>query len=285
MDACQSAGSLMTDLDARPAEPAPFAPEARGAAAKDGLALSLQDLSGLQAAHGAVAQTLERIAHLALRAVPAADGAGLSLLETDRPMTLVATDELVQKVNRMQHMLHEGPSLSAVSSAGPVISGNLGGAAQWPRFGPRAGRLGLHSALSLPLVLNSDLVGALTFYAHAKDGFDVRAAAVGEAFAGPAAVSVSNAQRLAQSERLVEQLQQALTSRAQIDQAVGLLMGRTGADAPAAFERLRRMSQARSVKVAALAAELLEEAVGTARARRPSGPAAAGGPSQPESAR
>jgi AmiR/NasT family two-component response regulator len=77
--------------------------------------------------------------------------------------------------------------------------------------------------------------------------------------------------RLAEAERVIGQLRQALTSRAEIDQAIGVVMGRTGLGAPDAFDRLKALSQARSMKVAAVARELLTEAV------QRTGPAAAGG--------
>lgn len=45
-------------------------------------------------------------------------------------------------------------------------SGSLGGEQRWPHFGPRAAQLGVHSALSLPLLLPGAVVGVLNVYAH-----------------------------------------------------------------------------------------------------------------------
>jgi len=36
------------------------------------------------------------------------------------------------------------------------------------------GRLGVHSALSLPLLLSDQVIGAINAYAHGKDVFDER---------------------------------------------------------------------------------------------------------------
>jgi AmiR/NasT family two-component response regulator len=90
---------------------------------------------------------------------------------------------------------------------------------------------------------------------------------MGEAFAPHAAVSVHNAQMLAQAERVVTQLHEALTSRAEIDQAIGVLMSRSGGTAAEAFAALRTMSQSRSVKLAEVAHEVVGEAIRRARAR------------------
>jgi len=180
----------------------------------------------------------------------------------------VATSEFVTEIDDIQYGLGEGPCVSAVAQGRTFISGNLGGEPQWPHFGPRVGRLGVHSALSLslPLVLPGQVLGALNVYAHGRDIFE-HAAAMGEAFSPQAAVSAHNAQLLDQAERLVAQLRQALTSRSEIDQALGVVMSRTGATAQEAFDKFRALSQTRSVKLAEVAHDVLGEAVRRARAR------------------
>jgi len=233
----------------------------------DELAASLTGLSGLLSGHRSLEQGLVRVAEFAVRAIPGAEGAGLTLLEADRPQTVVATDDFVTAVDDIQYGLGEGPCVSAVAQRRTFISGNLGGEPQWPHFGPRVGRLGVHSALSLPLLLPGQVLGALNVYAHGRDVFDEHAVAMGEAFSPQAAVSVHNAQLLDQAQRLVVQLQQALTSRSEIDQALGVVMSRTGATAQEAFDKFRALSQTRSVKLTEVAHEVLGDAVRRARAR------------------
>jgi len=247
----------------------------------DELAGGLAGLAGLVSGQGALEATLVHIAEFAVQAISGAEGAGLTLLEADRAQTVVATADFVRAVDAIQYGIDEGPCVSAVAERRAFSSSNLGGEAMWPRFGPRVGRLGVHSALSLPLLLPDRVIGALNVYAHPRDAFDSHAVELGEAFAVPAAVSVANAQVLAQAERLVGQLREALTSRAVIDQALGVVMSRTGVSAPEAFERLRALSQSRSVRLAEVARELLAEAVRRGRARHradaPDGPGAGPG--------
>jgi GAF domain-containing protein len=238
---------------------------------EDVLAGSLAGLSSLLSGHRALEETLVRVAGFAVQAIPGADGAGLTLLEDDRPQTVVATADFVREIDDVQYRLNEGPCVSAVAERRTFTSGNLGGEAQWPRFGPRVGRLAVHSALSLPLLLPNRVVGALNVYAHGRDVFEPSAIRIGELFAPHAAVSVFNAQMLAQAERLVAQLQEALTSRAEIDQAMGVLMSRTGGTPADAFDSLRTMSQSRSVKLTDVAREVVGEATRRARARHTQG--------------
>ena len=103
--------------------------------------------------------------------------------------------------------LNEGPCITAALERRTARSGSLGEEKMWPRFGPRVGRLGVHSALPLPLLLPDRVVGAINVYAHGKDVFDEHAAELGELFAKPAAVAVHNVQILAQALTLSAQLQ------------------------------------------------------------------------------
>jgi len=95
----------------------------------------------------------------------------------------------------------------------------------------------------VPLRTPGGVLGAMNVYAHAHDAFDAHAEEVGEMFAVPAAISVLNAQILAQSQRLTTQLQAALQSRPIIDQAIGILRSRNGDTAQEAFDTLRKLSQ------------------------------------------
>jgi GAF domain-containing protein len=229
--------------------------------------VSLAGLSRLLTGHRPLRQTLVLIAEFAVQAIPGADGAGLTMLEDNRTQTVVASAEFVHAVDDVQYRLGEGPCLLAVETGQTQTSGSLGGDPRWRRFGPRVGRMGVHSVLSLPLLLPEQVVGAMNVYAHAKNAFGDDAVRIGELFAVPAAVSVHNAQVLAQSQRLAEQLGEALTSRAVIDQALGIVMSRTGANPEEAFDRLRAMSQSQHVKLSEVARLLVDESVRSARGR------------------
>jgi GAF domain-containing protein len=234
---------------------------------EDDLGLGLTGLSRLLTGHRPLRETLILIAEFAVQAIPGADGAGLTMLEDRRAQTVVASVEFVRAVDDVQYGLGEGPCLLAVETGRTQTSGSLGGDPRWPRFGPRVGRMGVHSVLSLPLLLPEQVVGAMNVYAHPRNAFGDDAVRIGEQFALPAAVSVHNAQVLAQSQRLADQLGEALTSRAIIDQAIGIIRSRTGASPEEAFDRLRAMSQSQHVKLAEVARLLLDESVRSARAR------------------
>ncbi|QCH22589.1 GAF and ANTAR domain-containing protein [Mycobacteroides salmoniphilum] len=233
---------------------------------------ALGDLAGLVAGSQGLPELLAEVATFAVHAIPGADGAGVTLLRVDHPDNMVealaASAPFVSEIDHIQYtVLQEGPCITAALERRTVRSGSLGGERMWPRFGPRVGRLGVHSALSLPLLLPGQVVGAINVYSHGKDVFDERAAELGELFAKPAAVAVHNAQLLSQARALAAQLHTALSTRPVIDQAIGLLRGRSGRSAEDAFTQLRAISQAEHRKLADVAQRIVDEAVRRARAR------------------
>lgn len=232
------------------------------------LQATLGDMARLVTDRLALEDLLTRVAELAVRAIPGADGAGITLLDQGRPETLVSSAPFVRHVDAIQYTLGEGPCITAALKQRIVRSGSLGGETRWPRFGPRVGRLGIHSVLSLPMLIPDAVVGAINVYAHRKDAFSEHAERLGEMFTMPAAVAVHNAQVLAQARRVVEHLQAALTSRAVIDQAIGIVISRSGGTPDEAFHVLREISQRERRKLADVARQLVDEAARRARARR-----------------
>jgi len=107
----------------------------------------------------------------------------------------------------------------------------------------------------------------MNVYAHDRQVFNERAAELGEIFAVPAAISVQNAQVLAQTQRLAARLQSALETRGVIDRALGIIMSRSGVTAAEALDRLRVLSQREHRKLVVVAAQIIDEAVRRAQAR------------------
>ena len=252
----------MTTEDVSGQNPEPNRQEIEGIDALDvALSESIGALSRLSAAHLGLEQTLIRVAQLAVRAIPGADGAGLTLIEQDRADTVVSTHPFVIEIDDIQYEIGQGPCISAAAEGRTLISASLGNDPRWPKFGSQAARKGVHSVVSLPLLTPDGVKGSMNVYAYAKNVFDERAAALGELFAEPAAVAVENAQILGQSQRLTQHLQTALEQRGVVDRAVGIMMSRSGGTPEQALERLRRLSQSEHLKLAAVAQNLVDEAV------------------------
>jgi GAF domain-containing protein len=177
------------------------------------------------------------------------------------------TAEFVREIDTLQYEVHnEGPCITAMRTRRPCISGSIGEDIRWPRFGPPVGGLGVKSALSVPLMLGERVIGAIDAYAYGLDTFAEHAMAMGANFAGPAAVSVYSARLLMEAQHRAEQLQRALGTRSVIDQAIGIVRGRSGTTAEEAFGRLVNVSQSENVRLHVIAERLVEESVRRARA-------------------
>lgn len=227
-------------------------------AAELNLAEALRGLSELVISNLTLKQLLTSVADFALRAVPGADGVGVTMLESGQPDTIVASDTFVKDVDAIQYRLGEGPCISAAAEGRTVSSGSLADDPSWPRFGPLVSALNVFSALSLPLIVDGEVFGALNVYAHRADAFGPTARQLGERYAIPAAVTVHNARRLEEAMTLTTQLRAERVTRQVIDQAIGLLMARLGVSPEDAFARLRMSSQREGRPVAAVAAALVQ---------------------------
>jgi GAF domain-containing protein len=237
------------------------------------LVAALRGVAGLVAGDRGVIAVLGEVADFAVRAIPGADGAGVTLIDAydDTPsiQTWAVTAEFVEQIDKVQYMdLHEGPCITCMQSRRPTISGSLGSDSRWPRFAGRVARMGVHSALALPLLVGEEVIGAINSYAYRRDVFGEHAVQLASQFAGPAAVSVCNAQLLAGAQERTKALQRALDNRTVIDQAIGIIRSRTGVSAEEAFDRLVRISQQENIKLYAVAEQLVEEAARRARARQ-----------------
>jgi GAF domain-containing protein len=267
---------VVADYDAQPGRDAPAPPELSRAqlqADEVDLVTGLRGVAGIVAGARGVIDLLGDVAEFAARAIPGVDGAGIVLVDPceDAPsiQTWAATAEFVRDIDTLQHAeLNEGPCITCMQSRRPTVSGSLGSDRRWPRFGGRVARMAVHSALSLPLVVGDQVIGAINAYANIRDAFGEHAVQLGSQFAGPAAVSVYNAQLLAGAQERTSQLQRALGTRAVIDQAIGIIRSRSGGSAEEAFDRLTRISQTENVKLHVVAERLVEEAVRRAQARQ-----------------
>lgn len=235
------------------------------------LQLGLTGVAQIVAGARSVPDLLNDVAEFAVQAIPGVDGAGVTLCDAPYEQAWAATPQFVRDIDALQYeVLDEGPCVTCMQTRRPTVSGSIGCDDRWPHFRGRVARMGVHSVLALPLMIGDQVIGAINAYAHQRDAFTEHAVSLGAQFAGPAAVSVYNAQLLASAQERTERLQRALSSRAVIDQAVGIIRSRSGCTAAEAFDRLKRRSQADNLKLYVLAERLVEEAVRRARTRQDS---------------
>jgi GAF domain-containing protein len=201
---------------------------------------------------------LDRLAQTARRTIPDATVAGITVVAEDETRTTVATDDIIVEIDRVQYAAGDGPCLEAARSRLPVRVRVAEAHERWPAFARAAQDAGMLAFLSAPLTIGEEpVLGAVDMYSRDEDAFDSLDESLLNMFTSAASAAIVNAARYRRVRELAEDMAAALTSRAQIDQAKGVLMARHGVDEEAAFQLLVHESQRTNVKVREVARTLL----------------------------
>jgi len=202
-------------------------------------------------------ETLRQVAELTIQAVPAADHVGITLLVDGKLKTSVFTHPEVPEIDRAQYRSGDGPCVDAYrTGVVQTIESTLAPGA-WQEFRDSAARHGVLSTLSLPLLVHREPIGAINLYAEVEHAFDQENRHIAELFATQAAFVLANAQAYWDARDLSENLEQAMLSRAVIEQAKGIIMSTMRCDADAAMEILKNQSQTQNIKLRDIAAEIV----------------------------
>lgn len=223
-----------------------------------GLEESVAALGRFVVSEKSLSESLMRVAELSLRAVYGADGAGLTWVEKGRPTTVTAAGDFVRRIDEIQYALAEGPCLQAHETQQAVLVDDLRHDPRWPRFTPAALDYGLRGVVAVPLAVRGTRLGALNVYALQEGMLDEAATATATLFAEHASIVLANAEAFSRAKLEAANLEHALTSRAEIDMAKGIVMARRHCDAEEAFDHLRTLSQAQNRKLREVAQELVD---------------------------
>lgn len=200
---------------------------------------------------------LLRVATLAKQTVPGAADVSVTLVRGQKAHTAAFTGHRALTLDETQYEQGFGPCLDVAQSSGTVLVADMVAETRWPQFTRHALEAGVHSSLSLALPVQEDVVGALNMYATKPHSFTDESVELARTFASYAAVAVANAHLYDSSSTLAQNMQQAMESRAVIEQAKGIIMGREGCDASHAFSLLTKVSQASNRKLRDVAAEVV----------------------------
>jgi GAF domain-containing protein len=131
---------------------------------------------------------------------------------------------------------------------------------RWPEFTRQAFDRGVRSTLSIPLPVQRQVIGALNLYASESHRFDAGVVVeLADNFGAYAAVAIANTRLYLSAASLAEQMQAAMTSRAVIEQAKGMLMVQRQCNAEDAFDILVAMSQQTHRRLRHVATALVQE--------------------------
>jgi GAF domain-containing protein len=223
---------------------------------------SLSELQALLLETDTLHNFLDRLAALTAQALPEGSSVGVTVRQNSRAVTLAASDEQARRIDQLQYDFDEGPCLETLATGKPHYIVDTATDTRWPSFCPAAHEEGVRSCLGLPLTGPTGLMGGYNLYSMRPDAFAPDTRGQLEILAGNAAGAVAVAMKLADQTQMSDDLHDALTSRAVIDQATGIIMAQQRCGAAAAFDIIRRASQNRNIKVRDLAAEIVSQVSG-----------------------
>lgn len=202
---------------------------------------------------------LHLVTSVAIHTVEAATGAGVSVMGTGGARTTRgASDELVERADMLQHDLGEGPCIDAWTRRALVRCDDLASETRWPRWVAAARSLDLRSSLSAPLVAGDDAFGAIKLYSPRAHAFSDKDEGTLLLLAAQAAVLVRGAQAFGQAGQLSGEVRGALRRRDLVNLAKGVVMGRDGSTADAAFAHLVSLADRDHRPVHEVAARVVE---------------------------
>jgi GAF domain-containing protein len=204
---------------------------------------------------------LQQLATLAAAIVPGAH-CGITLRRDHEVATVVSSDAVAMRMDEIQYVRGRGPCLEALAAGVRVEVPDMTVETRWGAYADYALDQGVHSLVSLPVVLDGHTLGALNLFSTTSHAFAEADIARAEAFTGQAATALTILLRQARQIALDDQLREALATRAVIDQALGILMVTHKINSREAFEILRHTSQTANRKVSTIAAELIRTETG-----------------------
>jgi GAF domain-containing protein len=207
-----------------------------------------------------LAKTLQDVVALTKRRIHGADEVSITLVRHERAHTVASTGPLAMQLDELQYEQGFGPCLDAGRLNEKQHIEDATVEERWPAYIGKARREGLRSSLSVPLPVESYLVGALNMYSVTPHAFDNETLQLSGALAAHITAALTHAESAKGHRDRVSNLEQALESQAVINQAKGIIMVQQKCSADAAFGLLRKLSMDNNIRLYDLAASLVASA-------------------------
>lgn len=192
-----------------------------------------------------------------------AAAAGLLLVDPDGDLQVMAsTSEESQLVEVLQQQADAGPCVDCFRTGTVVSVDDIAATGdRWPSFKASALAQGFRSVHAIPLRVRSRTIGAMNLFRRQTGSLNAEDAAIAQAFADVATISILQERAIRQSAVVNEQLQRALNSRILIEQAKGVIAQTNNVDMNEAFSRLRSYSRAHNEALYEAAEKVISRAI------------------------
>jgi GAF domain-containing protein len=217
------------------------------------------ELNDTMAADFDVVEFLHRLAERCVELLDCAE-AGLLLADASGQLRVMASSsERLDALELLQSQNEEGPCFECYHRGEPVFSEDLDAdAGRWPVFSPAALQSGFRSVQALPMRVQGETVGALNLFRSQPGRLARPDLPLGQGLADVTAAALVQERAVRESRGVIEQLQEALTSRVVIEQAKGVLAERAQIGVDAAFARLRAHARDSNRRLSDVARDLID---------------------------
>jgi GAF domain-containing protein len=199
---------------------------------------------------------------LATRSVALLDASAAGIMLADQRgglQVLASSTEEARLLELYELRNNEGPCLDCFRSGQPVARDDLPAMrSSWPVFTQRLEELGFRSAQALPMRLRDETIGVLNIFRTEPGPLAEPDRRIGQAMADVATVGLLQERAIAAREQLATQLQTALSSRVQLEQAKGMLAERTGLPMDRMFQVMREYARAHNRRLSEVAAQIID---------------------------
>ena len=223
----------------------------------------LDQLDGVIDSFDTLQRYLDDVVHVVAAEVPGCDAVGITLVADGKATTAAYTSAVTLDIDAMQYALDEGPCLEAHETK-QVVRAELDEAYdRWPRFTDAAQEEKTRALIAYPLLAGGTSVGALNLYARSASALAEADDVVMLTAGAHVGRVVAAGLKVIEARELAGQLEQALVSRAVIEQAKGVLMGRHGFTEIEAFDLIKKQSQRTNIKLRLVARSIVDDATGS----------------------
>ncbi|MCW2715829.1 MAG: hypothetical protein JWN88_2876 [Frankiales bacterium] len=218
------------------------------------------ELARITLADHSLDEVMRKVATLAKSTLNLNGEVSVTLLDRGKASTVASTGPLAVSLDERQYERGYGPCLDCIDGGQPLIVRDMPTEQRWVDWARSAAEAGAGSSMSIPVPLQREVSAALNIYSRDRDAFDDDAAELATTFAAYAGVALANMHLYEAQGQVAEQLQQAMQSRAVIEQAKGILIGQRRCTPQHAFDILVRLSQESNRKLRDVAEALVSEA-------------------------
>ena len=191
-----------------------------------------------------------------------AAAAGLLLADPQGELQVMAsTSEESRQVEILQLQSGSGPCVECHRTGRPVAVADIAALSTWPDFRDAALSCGFRSVHAVPMRIHGRAIGAMGLFGAGTGSLTVEDAAICQALADVATISLIQERSRREAVLVNEQLQRALNTRVLIEQAKGVIAHTAGVDMDEAFNRLRAYARTNNQGLHETAAQIVDRSL------------------------